>query len=133
MKTHTVTVGNLKIGGGFPVSIQTMCNTDTLDVEASVTQCRAVAAAGAQMIRLTTQGLPQVRALETIKNTLRKEGISVPLVADVHFSAQTAMEAARVAEKVRINPGNFSKAPNRPKLCSPIYWTFVNYMVRRYA
>lgn len=115
MKTHTVTVGNLKIGGGFPVSIQTMCNTDTLDVEASVAQCRAVAAAGAQMIRLTTQGLPQVRALETIKNTLRKEGISVPLVADVHFSAQTAMEAARVAEKVRINPGNFSKDPKRAK------------------
>lgn len=115
MNTHTVTVGSLKIGGGHPVSVQTMCNTDTLDIQASVAQCQRVAAAGAQMIRLTTQAPKQVKALARIKNELHQIGITVPLVADVHFSAATAMEAARVAEKVRINPGNFSKDPKRAK------------------
>jgi (E)-4-hydroxy-3-methylbut-2-enyl-diphosphate synthase len=122
MKTHTVTVGDLMlkgghllIGGEHPVSVQTMCNTDTLDVAASVAQCERIAAAGAQLIRLTTQGLPQVRALAKIKETLSKRGIHIPLVADVHFSAATAMEAARVADKVRINPGNFSRDPSQAK------------------
>ncbi|NLA15497.1 MAG: (E)-4-hydroxy-3-methylbut-2-enyl-diphosphate synthase [Bacteroidales bacterium] len=113
MKTHTVTVGNLKIGGGHPVSVQTMCNTDTLDIEASVAQCKRVAAAGAQLIRLTTQAPPQVRAFARIKDTLSQQGIHVPLAADVHFSADTAMEVARVADKVRINPGNFSRDPSQ--------------------
>lgn len=107
--------GHLLIGGGHPVSVQTMCNTDTLDVAASVAQCERIAAAGAQLIRLTTQGLPQVRALAKIKEILAKHGIHTPLVADVHFSAATAMEAARVADKVRINPGNFSRDPSQAK------------------
>ncbi len=115
MKTHTVLAGKLAIGGGNPVSVQTMCNTDTLDIEASLAQCERVAREGAQLIRLTTQGSPQVKALALIKEHLRAKGIDVPLVADVHFSASTAMEAARVAEKVRINPGNFSRDRSRIK------------------
>jgi len=115
MKTHTVYVGKLAIGGGNPVSVQTMCNTDTLDIEASVAQCILVAGEGAQLIRLTTQGLSQVKALAVIKERLRAKGIDIPLVADVHFSASTAMEAARVVEKVRINPGNFSRDFSRVK------------------
>ncbi|MDD3105173.1 MAG: (E)-4-hydroxy-3-methylbut-2-enyl-diphosphate synthase [Bacteroidales bacterium] len=115
MKTHTVFAGNLAIGGGNPVSVQTMCNTDTLDIEASVAQCERVAREGAQLIRLTTQGPAQVKALAVIKERLRAQGIDVPLAADVHFSASTAMEAARVAEKVRINPGNFSRDLSRVK------------------
>ena len=115
MKTRTVYAGKLAIGGGHPISIQTMCNTDTLDVEASVAQCLAVAREGAQMIRLTTQGPPQVKALAVIREKLRSQGMDIPLVADVHFSASTAMEAARVAEKVRINPGNFSRDRSRVK------------------
>ena len=115
MKTHTVYAGKLAIGGGNPVSVQTMCNTDTLDIEASVAQCILVAGEGAQLIRLTTQGAAQVKALSVIKERLHAQGIDVPLVADVHFSASTAMEAARVAEKVRINPGNFSRDFSRVK------------------
>lgn len=100
---------SVKIGGGAPVILQTMCNTPTQDVEASVVQCRAMHAAGAQMIRLTTQGIKEVEALGRIKEILHGEGIFTPLVADVHFSADVALAAAGVADKVRINPGNFSK------------------------
>lgn len=113
MKTHTVHAGKLAIGGGNPVSVQTMCNTDTLDIASSVAQCERVAREGAQMVRLTTQGPAQVKALAGIKAILRSRGIDIPVVADVHFSSSTAMEAARVADKVRINPGNFSKDPSR--------------------
>lgn len=111
MHTHTVTVGSIPLGGDYPVVVQTMCNTDTLNVEASVQQCLQLAQAGSQIIRLTTQGQAQVAALATIKARLHQAGCDVPLVADVHFSAATAMAAATVAHKVRINPGNFSKDP----------------------
>ncbi|MBO4556999.1 MAG: (E)-4-hydroxy-3-methylbut-2-enyl-diphosphate synthase [Bacteroidales bacterium] len=109
MKYLSCQIGNVTIGHGHPIAVQSMCDTDTLDIEASVAQCKALAAAGCDIIRLTTQGLRQVEALAQIKARLRSEGISTPLVADIHFSADTALAAARVAEKVRINPGNFSK------------------------
>lgn len=99
---------SVMIGGGYPVIIQTMCNTATQDVDASVAQCRAMYNAGAQIIRLTTQGPKEVAALEEIKARLHEEGIFTPLVADVHFSADVALAVARVADKVRINPGNFA-------------------------
>lgn len=97
------------MGGGAPVSVQTMCNTSTDNVEASLAQCRAMAEAGADIIRLTTQGLREVEALDKIKARLHSEGILTPLVADVHFSADVALAAASVADKVRINPGNFAR------------------------
>ncbi|MBR4772775.1 MAG: flavodoxin-dependent (E)-4-hydroxy-3-methylbut-2-enyl-diphosphate synthase, partial [Bacteroidales bacterium] len=101
--------GNVSIGTG-KIIVQSMCNTDTLDVTASVAQCKALAAAGCEMVRLTTQGLRQVRALGEIRDALRSEGIDVPLVADVHFNSEVALAAAAgIADKVRINPGNFSK------------------------
>jgi len=86
-----------------------MCNTSTDDIDASVAQCRAMAAAGADLIRLTTQGLRQVDSLRVIRDRLRSEGIPTPLVADIHFLADAALAAASVADKVRINPGNFAK------------------------
>lgn len=101
--------GRLPIGGGHPVLVQTMCNTSTDDIAASLAQCRAMAAAGADLIRLTTQGLRQVESLRQIKEQLRAEGIPTPLVADIHFLADAALAAASVADKVRINPGNFAK------------------------
>ena len=101
--------GFLPIGGGAPVIVQTMCNTPTDDIEASLAQCRAMAAAGAGLIRLTTQGLKQVESLRIIKQRLRAEGIRTPLVADIHFLADAALAAASVADKVRINPGNFAR------------------------
>ena len=110
-----IDVHGLIIGGGAPLVVQTMCNTHTQDVEASVAQCLQLAAAGAQMIRLTTQGLKEVEALKEIKRRLRNAGCTVPLVADVHFTSDVAIAAAAVAEKVRINPGNFAKEHREAK------------------
>lgn len=109
METLEIKVGNILIGGANPIVVQTMCNTHTSDVEASVAQCRRLAAAGAQLIRLTVPSLVQVESLRQIKDILRSEGIDTPLVADVHFSSEIAIAAASVVEKVRINPGNFHK------------------------
>ena len=109
METLEVKVGNVLIGGSNPIVVQTMCNTHTSDVEASVAQCRRLAAAGAQLIRLTVPSMAQVESLAQIKQRLRSEGIDTPLVADVHFSSEIAIAAASVVEKVRINPGNFHK------------------------
>lgn len=109
MKTLEVKVGNVIIGGDNPIVVQTMCNTHTSDVEASAAQCRRLADAGAQLIRLTVPSLAQVDSLREIKDILRSEGIDTPLVADVHFSSEIAIAAAEVVEKVRINPGNFHK------------------------
>ena len=113
--TSSIDVHGLIIGGGAPLVVQTMCNTHTQDVEASVAQCLQLAAAGAQMIRLTTQGLKEVEALKEIKRRLRNAGCTVPLVADVHFTSDVAIAAAAVAEKVRINPGNFAKEHREAK------------------
>ncbi len=109
MKTLKVTAGKIAIGGNGPIIVQTMCNTHTSDVESSVAQCRRLAKAGAQLIRLTVPSLGQVESLRQIKDQLRAEGIETPLVADVHFSSEIAIAAASVVEKVRINPGNFHK------------------------
>ena len=108
LKTIEVKVGDsLVIGGGAPLVVQTMCNTHTSDVDATVSQCLRLAAAGAQMIRVTVPGLQDVPALKEIRRRLTDEGCRVPLVADIHFSSDTAIACAEVVEKVRINPGNF--------------------------
>ena len=109
METLRVLAGNVTIGGESPIVVQTMCNTHTSDVDASVAQCVRLHEAGAQMIRLTVPSLGQVESLKEIKARLRAEGIETPLVADVHFSSEIAIAAASVVEKVRINPGNFHK------------------------
>lgn len=108
METIQVKVGNnLTIGSGNPVVIQTMCNTHTYDVEATVEQCMRCAKAGSQLIRITVPGLPDVEHVKSIHSLLREKGCNVPLVADIHFSSETAIAVASVVEKVRINPGNF--------------------------
>lgn len=108
MKTLAVKVGDsLIIGGGAPVVVQTMCNTHTSDVEATVAQCLECAAAGAQMVRITVPGLQDVPAVKEIHSRLRAAGCNVPIVADIHFSSDTAIAVAPIVEKVRINPGNF--------------------------
>ena len=109
MKRIQAKAGGLIIGGGTPIAVQTMCNTHTQDVEKSVAQCLQMAEAGAKLIRLTTQGFKEVEALAKIKAILRNQGIKTPLVADVHFNSEVAIAAASVADKVRINPGNFSQ------------------------
>ena len=109
MKTLEVNCGGVIIGGGRPVVVQTMCNTHTYDIEGTVAQCRRMAAAGAEIIRITVPGLREVADISSIKERLRAEGVTTPLVADIHFSSETAIAVAPVVEKVRINPGNFHK------------------------
>ena len=109
METIKVKAGNVTIGGNSAIVVQTMCNTHTSDVDASVAQCIRLHEAGAQMIRLTVPSMAQVDDLRRIKEELRSRGIDTPLVADVHFSSEIAIAAAEVVEKVRINPGNFHK------------------------
>lgn len=109
MKTLEVNVGGVRIGGDNPIVVQTMCNTHTYDVDATVAQCRRMVDAGAQIIRITVPGLSEVNDIKAIKEKLRAEGINVPLVADIHFSSETAIAVAPVVEKVRINPGNFHR------------------------
>ena len=109
METRTVRVGDVFIGGDNPVVVQTMCNTHTHDVDATVRQCLKLAAAGSQLVRITVPGLQDVPHVQEIKDRLRKQGCNVPLVADIHFSSDTAIAVAPVVEKVRINPGNFHK------------------------
>ena len=110
IETLPVRVGDtLVIGAGHPVVVQTMCNTHTSDVAATVAQCLELAAAGAQLVRITVPGLQDVPHVAEIKARLRAAGCEVPLVADIHFSSETAIAVAPVVEKVRINPGNFHK------------------------
>ena len=109
METLTVKAGKVTIGGEAPIVVQTMCNTHTSDIEASVAQCVRLFEAGAELIRLTVPSMAQVDSLREIKARLRAQGIDTPLVADVHFSSEIAIAAAEVVEKVRINPGNFHK------------------------
>ena len=114
-RRHTIEVhvGNIGIGGSNPVRVQTMTNTDTNDIEGSVEQIKRCVAAGAEIIRLTTQGEREVNSVAEIKRRLATDGIVVPLVADVHFSSSVALKAACVVDKVRINPGNFIKPIKR--------------------
>jgi (E)-4-hydroxy-3-methylbut-2-enyl-diphosphate synthase len=108
--TKQIMVGNVPVGGGAPVSIQSMCNTPTQDVAATVAQIHTLEAAGCQIIRVAVPDLEAARAVGKIK-----EQINIPLVVDIHFDYQLALEAiAAGADKVRINPGNIG-APERVK------------------
>ena len=115
MQTREVKVGNVIIGGGHPIVVQSMCNTRTSDIDASVAQCKRLYEAGAGLIRLTVPTPDDVQALAAVRERLRECGIDTPLVADVHFSSEIAIAAAETVEKVRINPGNFHKDFDRAK------------------
>ena len=115
MKTIEVNVGGVLIGGSNPVVVQTMCNTHTDDIKATVAQCRELSLAGAQLVRITVPGRQNVAQVKAIRDELRAGGILTPLVADIHFSSETAIEVAPFVEKVRINPGNFH--PDHEQAC----------------
>lgn len=103
-----VSIGSVPLGGNFPIRIQSMTNTDTLDTKNSVAQCIRIIEAGADYVRLTAQGIKEAENLKEIKNELRKAGFNTPLIADIHFNPIAAETAARIVEKVRINPGNYA-------------------------
>ena len=102
-----VRIGGTTIGGGRPVAVQSMTNTDTNDTEACVAQIGRIAAAGGRIVRLTAQGRREAENLQHIARRVREEGIDAALVADIHFLPEAAAVAAQYVDKVRINPGNY--------------------------
>ncbi len=105
--TIEVNVGGVAVGGANRIALQSMTNTSTMDTEGSVAQCHRIADAGADIVRLTAQGIRESENIGRIRALLRESGVEVPLVADIHFNPKAAFAAAEVTDKVRINPGNF--------------------------
>jgi len=106
-KTRVINVGNVKIGGGNPIVIQSMTTTNTMDTIATVEQSIKMFEAGSQLVRITAPSLKDAENLQNIKDELRKRGYDFPLIADIHFTPNAAEAAARIIEKVRVNPGNY--------------------------
>ncbi len=105
--TREVRIGDLLLGGQHPIRVQTMTTTDTMDTIATVEQCIRCIEAGAELVRITAPSKKEAENLLQIRNELRKRGYTTPLVADIHFTPNAAEIAARIVEKVRINPGNY--------------------------
>lgn len=105
--TREVRVGNLLLGNGHPIRVQTMTTTDTMDTLATVEQAIRCIEAGAELVRITAPSIKEANQLQVIKDELRKRGYDTPLVADIHFTPNAAEIAARIVEKVRVNPGNY--------------------------
>lgn len=106
--TTTTRIGNLVLSSKEPVMIQSMLNTSTMDTEACVEQAIRIIEAGGQLVRITAQGVKEAENLKNIHTALRAKGYETPLSADIHFTPEAAIIAARYVEKVRINPGNFA-------------------------
>ena len=106
--TREVKVGNVGIGGDNPIRVQSMITCDTMDTEASIQQTIELAEVGCEIVRITAPTVKDSRNLEHIVKGLRERGCDVPIVADIHFKPDAAMEAAKWVEKVRINPGNYA-------------------------
>ncbi len=107
LKTLEVRVGDLLLGNMHPLRIQTMTTTDTMDTLGTVEQSIRCIEAGAELVRITAPNKKEAENLLAIKNELRRRGFSTPLVADIHFTPNAAEIAARIVEKVRVNPGNY--------------------------
>ncbi len=108
--SHVVCVGGLKLGGEYPVRLQSMTRNDTRDVQATTAECIRAFEAGADMMRISVPDHASVKSLRKIRQKLKQSGFSQPLVADIHYNPDLALEAARIVEKIRINPGNFDIA-----------------------
>ena len=102
-KTREISVGNVKIGGNNKIAIQSMTNTDTRDAQATLDQIKRLASAGCDIVRIT---VPDEEAAETVR-VIKESGISIPIVADIHFDYRAALKSAEYGvDKIRINPGN---------------------------
>ena len=107
-KSRVVQIGDLPLGGDYPIRVQSMTTTDTMDTKATVEQSIRMIDVGSEYIRITAPSIKEAKNLSEIKKELRKRGYETPLIADIHFTPNAAIEAARIVEKVRINPGNFA-------------------------
>ena len=107
-ETTTVTIGDLPLGSSFPIRVQSMTTVDTMDTIGSIEQVIRMVEAGCEYVRITAPSVKEAQNLENIRKGLRQRGIQVPLIADIHFTPNAAELAARIVEKVRINPGNYA-------------------------
>jgi (E)-4-hydroxy-3-methylbut-2-enyl-diphosphate synthase len=107
-KTSTVKIGELHIGSDHTIVPQSMTTTDTMDTQKSVEQIIRMVNTGCELVRLTAPSMNEAQNLAEIKKALLEIGINVPLVADIHFTPNAAELAAKIVEKVRINPGNYA-------------------------
>ena len=107
-KTREVMIGSVGVGGNNPIRIQSMTTTDTMDTESTVAQSIRMIEAGCEIVRITAPSKKEAENLQNIKNALRQKGYQTPLVADIHFTPNAAEIAARIVEKVRVNPGNYA-------------------------
>src|SRR5665213_2008270 len=107
-KTRVVTIGDVPMGGENPIRLQSMTTTNTLDTIATVEQSIRMIDAGCEYVRITAPSLKEAQNLENIKKELRARGYKTPLIADIHFTPNAAELAARIVEKVRVNPGNYA-------------------------
>ncbi len=103
-----VHIGDLPLGGHYPIRVQSMTNTNTNDIQSTIAQSIRLVNAGCEMVRITAQGITEANNLALIRKGLRAKGIQVPLIADIHFNPRAAEIAAGIVEKVRINPGNYT-------------------------
>ena len=107
-KSTQIKIGNLTLGGGAPVRVQSMTNTDTMDTRATVEQTLRMVERGCELVRITAPDVKAAENLGRIKEELLRRGCDVPLVADIHFNPKAAEVAATLVEKVRVNPGNYT-------------------------
>src|SRR5689334_22604087 len=107
LATREVKIGDLLLGNFHPIRVQTMTTTDTMDTIATVEQSIRCIEAGAELVRITAPSKKEAENLLNIKNELHKRGYKTPLIADIHFTPNAAEAAARIVEKVRVNPGNY--------------------------
>src|SRR6201746_2973244 len=108
LHTREVRIGDLLLGNYHPIRIQTMTTTNTMDTMATVEQSIRCIEAGAELVRITAPSKKEAENLQHIKDELRKRGYDTPLVADIHFTPNAAEIAAKIVEKVRVNPGNYA-------------------------
>src|SRR6218665_2895530 len=106
--TREITIGNIPMGGLNPIRIQSMTTTDTMDTLGTVEQTIRMVESGCEYVRITAPSIKEAENLAVIKKELRFRGYNVPLVADIHFTPNAAEVAARLVEKVRVNPGNYA-------------------------
>ena len=115
--THQVLVGDVKVGGGAPIVVQSMTNTDTVNVSATVNQIIELATAGSEIVRITVNSEEAAKAVAEIRNTLNQKGCTVPIVGDFHFNGHKLLEkypdCAKALDKYRINPGNVGRGKSR--------------------
>jgi (E)-4-hydroxy-3-methylbut-2-enyl-diphosphate synthase len=107
-KTRVVNIGDVPMGGDYPIRVQSMTTTDTMDTIATVEQCIRMIDAGCEYVRITAPSITEAQNLEKIKKELQTRGYNTPLIADIHFTPNAAELAARIVEKVRVNPGNYA-------------------------